>query len=280
MWIWMALASALLLGAYDVAKKAALRHNDVYIVLLGATALSVLFLSPFLSHGSAGDHLRLAFKAVLVTSSWVSGMYALKLLPITIVSTYKASRPMFVVVLSMLIFGERLNLWQLAGVLSVLAALYLLAQSGRKEGIHIRSDKGMWALALSIATGVASALYDKYLMTGMQPLFVQSWTNVYITLLLFICVFVRGLRNGNGPMRADWRILLIAVFITGADMLYFFALKQDGAMLSVISLVRRCSVVVTFVLGAMLFREKNLRARAGALAVMLAGMAFLTIGSI
>ena len=276
----MALASAMLLGAYDVAKKAALRHNDVYIVLLGATALSVLFLSPFLSHGSPGDHLRLAFKAVLVTSSWVSGMYALKLLPITLVSTYKASRPMFVVVLSMLIFGERLNPWQLAGVLSVLAALYLLSRNGVKEGIHIRSNKGMWALALSIATGVASALYDKQLMTGMQPLFVQSWTNVYITLLLFICVFARGLRNGNGPMRADWRILLIAVFITGADMLYFFALKQDGAMLSVISLVRRCSVVVTFALGAAIFREKNLRAKAGALAVMLAGMAFLTIGSI
>lgn len=280
MWIWMALASALLLGSYDVAKKAALQHNDIFYVLLGATAISVLFLSPALRPGAAADHLRLVFKAVLVTSSWVSGMYALKLLPITVVSTYKASRPMFVVVLSLIIFGERLNLWQLAGVLAVLAALFLLARCGEKEGIRIRSDKGMLALAISIATGVASALYDKYLMAGMAPLFVQSWSNVYISLLLGLCILVRGISKGNVPFRPDWRIVLIAVFITGADMLYFYALRQHGAMLSVISLVRRCSVVVTFVLGAAMFREKNLRAKAGALAVMLAGMAFLTIGSI
>ena len=47
MWIWLTLASALLLGSYDVAKKFALKRNDVYYVLLAATALTTLFLSPF-----------------------------------------------------------------------------------------------------------------------------------------------------------------------------------------------------------------------------------------
>ena len=74
-------------------------------------------------------------------------------------------------------------------------------------------------------------------------------------------------------------LLLIAVFIVGADMLYFFALKQEGALLSVVSLIRRCSVVVTFILGAIVFQEKKIKEKAIDLAILLAGMALLLYGS-
>ena len=74
-------------------------------------------------------------------------------------------------------------------------------------------------------------------------------------------------------------LLLIAVFIVGADMLYFFALKQEGALLSVISLMRRCSVVVTFVLGAIVFKESKVKEKAVDLAILLAGMGLLLYGS-
>ena len=69
MWIWMALASAVLLGVYDIAKKVALKNNGVYNILLVATALSAVFVSPFITLGNFPDHLRLIFKAVLVTAS-------------------------------------------------------------------------------------------------------------------------------------------------------------------------------------------------------------------
>ena len=75
MWLWMTLASALMLGIYDVFKKQALKNNGVLWVLLAATALSTLFLCPFLSAGSSQDHLRIVLKAVLVTfSSLVSAL--------------------------------------------------------------------------------------------------------------------------------------------------------------------------------------------------------------
>ena len=280
MWIWMALVSAILLGVYDVAKKVALKHNDVYWILLCATALSTLFVSPFLSAGSASDHLRLIFKSVLVTSSWVSGMIALQLLPITTVSTFKTSRPMFVVLFSILLFGERLNAVQWGGVALVLLAMWLLSVNSEREGISVKGNRGFAALAVSIVTGVASALWDKHILSGMQPLFVQSWTNVYITLLLGIIVLIRRRRAQSQPFKWDWTLLLIAVLITGADMLYFFSLKADGALLSVISLIRRSSVIITFALGAILFSEKRIAQKAGVLAIMLAGVALLMAGSV
>ncbi len=276
----MALASAVLLGVYDVAKKSALKRNGVYFILLLATALSALFVSPFLTLGNGPDHLRLIFKAVLVTASWVSGMIALQLLPITTVSTFKTSRPMFVVLFSILLFGERLNWQQWLGVAAVLLSLWLLSVNSEREGISFKGNKGFWALVVSIFTGVASALWDKHIMSGMQPLFVQSWTNIYITLLLALIMLLRRCKGISEPVRWDWTIVLIALLITGADMLYFFSLKEDGALLSVISLIRRCSVIITFALGAALFKEKRIAQKAGVLLLMLAGVTVLMVGSL
>lgn len=276
----MALASAVLLGVYDVAKKAALKRNGVYSILLVATALSALFVSPFLSWGSGADHLRLIFKAVLVTTSWVSGMIALQLLPITTVSTFKTSRPMFVVLFSILLFGERLNWVQWLGVAAVLVALWLLSKSSEREGISFKGNKGFWALLLSVFSGVASALWDKHIMLDMEPLFVQSWTNIYITLMLVLIILLRRAKGQTEAFSWDWTMVLIAILITAADMLYFFSLKEDGSMLSVVSLIRRSSVIVTFILGAALFKEKRIAQKAGVLLIMLAGVTLLMMGSL
>ena len=281
MWIWLAVGSAFMLGVYDVAKKYSLKRNSSLSILLLATAFSTLFLSPWLSAGPLQDHLRLMVKAVLVTVSWIAGMEGLKRLPITIASTIKASRPVFVLLFSILIFGERLNAWQWAGSIIALTALYLLSLSSRKEGIEFVKNAGVAWMALSVVAGVASALYDKHIMGSMEPLFVQSWCNLYITILMGICVLVKWLKDKAGfqKIRWDWSILLIAVFITVADALYFFSLKDSDALLSVISMIRRSSVLVTFVGGAILFKETNIRGKAIALLVLLAGMALIVFGS-
>ena len=281
MWIWLAVGSAFMLGIYDVAKKQSLKRNSSLGVLLLATAFSTLFLSPWLSAGPLQDHLRLLVKAALVALAWISGMEGLRLLPITIASPIKASRPVFVLLFSILLFGERLNAWQWAGTVLALAALYILSLSGRKEGIRFRSNKGIAWMVVSVAAGVASALWDKHIMASMQPLFVQSWCNLYVTVLLALITGVTWLRDKVHfqPIRWDWNILLIAVFITASDALYFFSLKDSDALLSVISMLRRSSVLVTFVLGAILFKETNIKNKAIALLVLLAGMALIVFGS-
>ena len=158
----MSVCSALLLGIYDVSKKQALKRNGVYWILLSATALTAVFLSPCLSPGSLSDHLSLVLKAVLVSTSWVSGLYALKHLPLTTVSTIKASRPMFVVIFSIILFGERLNLLQWTGVALVMTALFLSTRSKRHDTDKETTAKGMTCMIISVLSGSASALYDKF----------------------------------------------------------------------------------------------------------------------
>ena len=50
-------------------------------------------------------------------------------------------------------------------------------------------------------------------------------------------------------------------------------------MISVVSLVRRGSVIISFICGALIFKEKNLKAKTLDLALVLLGMLFIWLGS-
>ena len=50
-------------------------------------------------------------------------------------------------------------------------------------------------------------------------------------------------------------------------------------MIAVVSMIRRSSVIVTFLCGAFIFGERNLRSKAIDLLLIIVGMVLLTIGS-
>ena len=279
MWIFLSIVSALLLGFYDVAKKKAIGSNSLLWVLAVSTIFSTLLMLTFASEGPLRSHLLVAAKAVLVSASWISGLAAMRLMPLSTLSTLKASRPVFVVLLSCILFSERLSALQWAGVAVVFAALYLLSRASAKEGIRFTHSRGVAYAAVAILTGVFSALYDKYLLRSLEPLFVQFWADLYISVIMVLCLCVQALRGREGRLRWSWTLPLIAVLITGADACYFFALKADGALLSVISLVRRASVAVTFLCSALFFGEKRLREKGFSLALLLSGIAILCVCS-
>ncbi|MCF0174351.1 MAG: DMT family transporter [Bacteroidales bacterium] len=277
----MSVLSACLLGFHEVAKKQSLKKNGVLEVIAVYSAITAVFLLPFISLGTFPDHLRLIVKASIVSTSWISGLAAMKRIPLTTVSTMKATRPVFVVVFSIILFGERLNLGQWAGVIVVIGSLFLLARVGRSEGVVFTKDKGILYMVISILTGAGSALWDKHIMQTMEPLFVQSWTNIYITVILSVIILIRRLvgQAERKPFQWDWNILLIAVFITAADALYFFALHEEGSMISVVSLLRRASVIVSFIAGAVLYKENKVKSKAAILLSMMVGICLLALSS-
>ncbi|MBE6205017.1 MAG: DMT family transporter [Rikenellaceae bacterium] len=297
MWLQLAFLSAALLGLYDVAKKKAVRDNSVPQVLLLNTLFSTLFFLPAIISGSmslgwfegtlfdiapmgAHQHLLVMVKAAITLSSWLFGYVGIKHLPITIVGPINATRPVIVLLGAFLIFGERLNLMQWIGVLLALLSLFLLSRAGKKEGIDFVRDKWILCVAAAALLGAVSGLYDRHILGQIEPLAVQSWFCVYQVVMMGVIVAVLSLTNRlTTPFRWSWAIPMISIFLTAADMAYFVALSQPEAMVSVVSMVRRSSVVVSFACGALLFGERNLRSKAIDLAFILVGMIFLWLGS-
>ena len=297
MWLSLAFLSAALLGLYDVAKKKSLSGNAVLPVLLLNTLFSSLLFLPAIlstelglgwfdstplaaSRGSAEAHALVAVKSVIVLTSWIFGYFGMKHLPLTIVGPVNATRPVLVLVGALAVFGERLNGFQWIGVALALTSLVLLSRSGRREGVDFRHNVWILCLAAAAVTGAASGLYDKYIMTRLDPAFVQSWYNLYQLGMMAVVTALLWLpRRAASPFRWSWAIPLISVFLSAADFAYFCALREPDAMISVVSMVRRGSVVVSFLCGALLFGERNLRAKAVDLGFVLLGMLFLWLGS-
>ena len=74
-----------------------------------------------------------------------------------------------------------------------------------------------------------------------------------------------------------WSIVFTGVLLIIADALYFYALSLPDGQISILSLLRRSSVVVAFTVGGGIFREKLLLPKGAALIVILAGAAILSL---
>ncbi len=298
MWLILAFLSAALLGFYDAFKKQSLRDNAVIPVLFLNTLFSALLFLPFILLAAfspqalqgtvfelpaAGweEHKYIVLKSFIVLTSWVFGYFGMKHLPLTIVGPINATRPVMVLVGALLVFGERLNLCQWAGVLLAALSFFMLSRSGRKEGIDFKHDKWIYFAVLAAATGAVSGLYDKYLMARLDPMLVQSWYNVYQVFIMGAVLLLLWYprRKSDTPFRWDWSIIGISVFLCAADFAYFCALSYKDALISIVSMVRRGSVVVSFLFGALFFREKNLKSKVVDLILVLLGMFFLYLGS-
>lgn len=297
MWLILAFTSAALLGLYDVAKKQAVKNNAVPTVLLLNTLFSSLLFLPVIISSECDlgwfdatifdiepqplrSHLLIILKSAIVLSSWIFGYFGIKHLPLTLVGPINATRPVLVLVGAMLLFGERLNTLQWIGVLLALVSIFMLSRAGKKEGIDFTHNRWILCVAAAAILGAASGLYDRYIMQELEPLFVQSWYNIYqLTMMAIAVMLIHLLQPNRTPFHWSWAIPLISLFLSAADLAYFVALSNEEAMISVVSMIRRGSVVVSFACGAMLFREKNLRAKAIDLIFILAGMIFLWLGS-
>ena len=296
MWWAQAMISAVLLGFYDSFKKASLKDNAVVPVLFLNTLFSSLILLPFaIRTGWGGWQVQgyILLKSCIVLSSWLAGYFAMKHLPLTIVGPVNATRPVLVLVGAMLVFGERLNSLQWTGVMLAILSFFLLGRSGRREGVDFRRDRWVACLVLSALIGAASGLYDRFLMSpsgaALDRLQVLSWYNLYQCLMMGIMVLVLWLplyrktgpdgRPGTVPLRWSLTIPMISVFLCAADYVYMQALSDPDALISVVSMIRRSSVVVSFIFGALVFREKNLKYKALDMLLVLLGMFFIYLGS-
>ena len=303
MWIAFAFLSAILLGFYDVSKKISLKDNAIIPVLFLNTLFCSLLFVPFIAlsgnaigsdaflyvpQTSLHEQVLIMLKAVIVLSSWILGYKAIKHLPLTIVGPINATRPVMVLVGALLLYGERLNLWQWAGVVLSIVSFFMLSRSGRKEGIKFSHNKWIAFLIAAAVLGACSGLYDRLILApvsegglGLHRMTVQAYYNFYQCILMFVAMLTMWLpkRRSSTPLKWHWAIPVISIFLSAADLAYFYALTKPDAMIAVVSMIRRGSVVVSFCIGSIFLHEKNLRSKFTDVILILLSMLMLYLGS-
>lgn len=289
-WTAWILLSSFFLALYDLAKKASARNNAVLPVLLCSTCcgcaafiagISFCGKLPAVFASASGQVLLLAaIKSVIVATSWVFTFYALRTLPITIATPIRASAPALVFIAAFFLYGEIPSWIQAIGMLAVFGGYFVFSWAGKHEGIDFFRNKAVWSAIAGAGFSALSSIWDKYVfqVRAMPVETVQFFFQVGL-----VCVYAlilsgqRLLKLPHDRFEFRFTIPFVGILLAAADWLYFKGLAVPEAPISVGSLLRRFSVVITFVLGARFFHETNLKRKALALAAILVGVILLCI---
>lgn len=296
MWLILAIASAFFLGFYDIFKKVSLNDNAVIPTLFFSTvvASAIMLVVTLLSWSgvisetslmhvsqlSLDGHIKIILKTVIVLSSWILTYFAMKHLPLTILAPVRASGPLWTLLGAFLLFSEQLNVLQLIGVTVIFIFFYLFSNAGKLEGISWKNNKFLWFLILGTLLGSCSALYDRFLLRQLDVMVVQAYFTFYQTLLLIpILLFLwYPNRKGSTPFTWRWTIPFIGIFLLIGDYFYFYSISLPDSLISIISLVRRSNVIIVFLFGAIVYKEKNVWRKGLYLLGIILGLIFLILG--
>ena len=301
MWVVLSLISAVLLGFYDIFKKQTVVGNAIIPVLFYSTLVSGLIFVPFIvtswlrpelfdgnfwSHFyveplTTKQHLLIAGKTAMILVSWMFSYSAMKHLPITVVGPVNQLRPAISLILLFVIFQEHLLWTQWLGVALALVSFYLMNRSGKLEGIQFVRDKWVYMLLASAVLVALSGVYDKFLLSKetISPATIQAWYTIYDFLMMAVMLlFIWSPQKAKQPFEWRWGIVAMAVFVTIADVIYLSGLNQEAAVIVLIPLILYgVRLVVSFVYGALFFKEKNIRSKIIPLLMVLAALVFMCL---
>lgn len=296
-WIAGSLISAFFLGCYDLCTKHAVRDNAVLPVLFFANVcsatvwlalMSVAALAPAALpaafHTASLDaiqHSQLLLKSAIVASSWICSYFAVKHLPVSIAAPIRATGPIWTLFGALLVLGERPSWLEMLGVAITLGSFVGLSIAGRAEGIHFYRDKWIGWLLAGTLLGAVSGLYDKFLLgrAGFDAATVQAWFSIYLSLLFLPLALGWKLRLWpRQTFQWRWSVPLVSLALLVADFVYFSALRDPEALVSLVSSLRRGSILVAFAGGLWLFKEPNGRQKLPAVLGVLTGIVLTIVG--
>ncbi|PWJ37900.1 DMT family transporter [Sediminitomix flava] len=298
MWVLLSIFSAAGLGVYDVLKKVSLNNNAVLPVLLFSSLAASIVVLPFIVLSFTNPQLvettgifipfsgwnvqfLIMLKTVLVLGSWICAFFAIKHLPLTIVTPIRATGPLWTLIGAIFIYHEVPSALQLFGIGITLVAFYYFSIVGKVEGIDFKTNKWIGLIIVATLLGACSGLYDKYLCRIYDPKEIQAYFTIYQLLFLLPLNLLLWYpkKDQYSPFQWRWSIPAIGLTLLFSDFLYFKALSDPDALISVVSTARRGSVVIAFFGGFLLYKEKNLFRKLIALSGIMLGIMLLYIGS-
>lgn len=296
-WIAATIISSVFLGLYDLGTKHAVRDNAVlpvlflanvcsagiWLALMGAAALrpegfpALFTVAPL----SGREHLLLLLKSTIVASSWVCTYFAVKHLPVSLASPIRATGPVWTFLGALLVLGERPAWLQILGVVITLGSFVGLSLAGAREGIHFHRNKWIAWQVTGTLLGAMSGLYDKVLLgrLGFSAATVQAWFCIYLALLFLPLALGWWLRLWpRQQFHWRWSILGISLALLLADFVYFDALRDPEALVSLVASLRRGSILVAFFGSLWLFKERNGAYKLPAVLGVLVGIVLTILG--
>ncbi|MBQ4087200.1 MAG: EamA family transporter [Clostridia bacterium] len=273
-WILFTLIYALLKGSREGMKKAALKKSSANEILFFYTLIGFLCTLP--TCGTAFSmpplHIFCIFiKAAVVCAAWFCAFKALTTMSVSLYGIMDLSRMIFSTMLGVFLLGESFTVPKAIGVTLVIIGL-LLANLKKDT-----SSKGMTvsvfiAAILNCFLNAVSGTMDKVLMGFMTSSQLQFWFMLFMTLIYGAVLLITKEKISIKTLKTNIWVPLMSISLFIGDRFLFEANANPNSQVTLMTVIKQSSVIVTVLTGWLIFKEKHILYKLMCTAIVLAGI--------
>lgn len=263
-WLYLSMISGVLVGFYYIVQKMATQNTKVLNVLFVHCFFCFLFMSVNFNQAKELElyTIFLIFiKAFIIFIGWTCSMNALKNLPISIITPFNTITPLLTIIIGIVFLHEVLSIFQILGIIILLTSYYMISKSGNIEVNGLFRNKYFWFMFVGAVSNALSAVLDKVIMKNAQTPQMQFWFMFFLWVLYTIVLIYNKIKTKEKfyiEKKSLFFILCMSIFILVADYIYFNVVKDPKSMISIILPLRNMSIIVSVLVGGLIFKEKNL----------------------
>jgi len=283
-WIPLAIATAVAFALSGSYAKALSRHAHVYTVAWAMMALSFPWAAALLAREGIPTIQPGFYKAALLSValnmvSMTLEVRALSLSPLSLTVPFLAFTPLFMLVTSALVLGETPDARGLAGIVLVAVGAYAMNLDKARGGIlgpvkAIAKEPGSRIMLLVALLWSVSAVYDKVASVASSPAFYTAFFAA-VAGVLYAPALVYGLRRQPVGRAMVPRLFLLGLICATMVLCQFTAIRLTLA--SCVIAVKRSGMLLSVILGGVLFRERARAVRLAGAALKIAGVVLITL---
>ncbi|MBQ8162788.1 MAG: DMT family transporter [Clostridia bacterium] len=271
-WVFLILLYGIFKGFREALKKKAMEKHSVMEILFFYTLFAFLMIIPF-SHNifaiSWRAHLIILFKSSIIFIAWICALNSIKRLPLSVYSVVDMSRMLFSIFFGVIFLKETLGVFEIIGMVLVIAGITLVNLKKKTDPINEKPTKLVMLLVLvSCILNSVSALLDKLLLATdgcvllggeiLDSSQLQFWYMLYLTALYGLYLIVKREKVHFKSCVTSPIIWVMSLLFIVADRALFIANADPESKLTVMTLIKQSSVLVSIVLGKLLYKEKHI----------------------
>lgn len=283
-WIFLVLLYGLLKGGREIAKKKAMDKNSVMEVLLAYTLLSFILVIPQAPNAGGLEpkfYFLIAIKSFCMFLAWLCGFYSLKKIPVSLYGILSLSRVLFATLLGVVVLHETMTTYKLIGLILVCAGLLLLKFNPKKDNqLTPEKDNQPEIAAIFIILAFISCIFnsisgfmDKILMRDITSSQLQFWYMLFIIIYYGIFVIIKKIKISPSVLKNVWVWALAVMFVIG-DKALFVANANPNSQITIMTLIKQSSCIVTILGGKFIFKEKGIAYKLFCASIVILGIVF------
>lgn len=283
MWIIYALLTAFLLATSDALTKKVLASRDEYFVAWARLLFALpVFLASllFIEMPTLNKEFWTATLVALPFEIAAMILYtkALKVSPISLTMPFLALTPLFLILVSYFILGEKVSISGGLGILLIASGSYTLNIHEMRHSLiepvkAVFREKGsVMMIMVAIIFSLTSSL-GKMAITNSSPVFFGSFYFILITIIFTPIV----LSKSKIVITKKDMVPLAIIGLTYALMIIFHMLAMSLTKVAYMISVKRMSLLFSIFYGHIIFREEKIPERALGGVIMFIGFVLIVL---